>query len=137
VKRAKNSPIGDVECPVKGCVRICQVYRFRPRTEGRTSVFSGKFYAECPDHGRIASDGNQATSRYIETNYKPAGDGPEQSATPAPAPRSAVRTPPAPPAKNSAPAPPAPVRSTPAPRPVEAPENPKPAPRPWWQPLID
>lgn len=119
MKRAKNSPIGDVECPVKGCVRICQAYKFRPRTEGRTSVFSGKFYAECPDHGRIGSDGNPATSKYIETHYKQSGPAAET------------------PAKISAPAVPAPVRSAPAPKPAKDPENPKPAARPWWQPIID
>jgi hypothetical protein len=119
VKRAKNSPIGQVECPVKSCVRICQVYKFRPRTEGRTSVFSGKFYAECPDHGRIGSDGNPATSKYIETNYQPAVAGPEKSAVPAPAPKPAARTSPAPS------------------KPDRGPENPKPAARPWWQPIID
>lgn len=119
MKRAKNSPIGDVECPVKGCVRICQAYKFRPRTEGRTSVFSGKFYAECPDHGRIGSDGNPATSKYIETHYKPAGDGPGKSAQPAPEPKPAARIPPA-------------IK-----QPDKGPETPKPAARPWWQPIID
>lgn len=119
MKRAKNSPIGTVECPHKGCEKTCQVFQFRPRTEGRTSVFSGKYYAECPDHGRIGSDGNPATSRYIQTHYKPAGAGPEKSAATAPAPK-------------------APARTAPAPsKPDKGPENPKPAARPWWQPLID
>jgi hypothetical protein len=120
VKRAKNSPIGTVECPHKSCTQTCQVFKFRPRTEGRTSVFSGKYYAECPDHGRIGSDGNPATSRYIETHYKPAGAGQEKSASPAPEPKPAART--------------APATSKPA----KATDNPKPASgRPWWQPLID
>jgi hypothetical protein len=119
VKRAKNSPIGTVECSHKRCDKTCQVYRFRPRTEGRTSVFSGKFYAECPDHGRIGSDGNPATSKYIETHYKPAGDGPGKPAEKAPEPKPAARIPPA------------------TPKPEKTPDNPKPAARPWWQPLID
>jgi len=114
-KRAKNSPIGEVECPHKGCSKTCNVYRFRQRTEGRTSMFSGKYYAECPDHGRIGSDGNPATSRYIETNHTPAG--PEKAA------------------KNPAPAAPAPktaIRNAPAPtKPAE------PAPRSAWRTLID
>lgn len=119
MKRAKNSSIGQVECPHKGCDKQCNVFKFRPRTEGRTSVFSGKFYAECPDHGRIGSDGNPSTSKYIETHYKPAGAGPDKSATPAPAPKAATRTSPAPS------------------NPVKTPDNPKPTGRRWWQPLID
>lgn len=119
MKRAKNSPIGQVECPHKGCDKQCNVFKFRPRTEGRTSVFSGKFYAECPDHGRIGSDGNPSTSKYIETHYTPAGAGPEKTATPAPVPKAAVRT--------------SPVAS----RPAKEPEIPKPTGRRWWQPLID
>lgn len=125
MKRAKNSPIGDVECPVKGCVRICQAYKFRPRTEGRTSVFSGKFYAECPDHGRIGSDGNPATSKYIETHFKPAGAAPEKSAAnPEVTERAgsgATRT----------------VTAHQPVTPAAKPETPKPAARPWWQPIID
>lgn len=119
MKRPKNTPIGQVECPHKGCSQTCNVFKFRPRTEGRTSIFSGKFYAECPDHGRIGSDGNPATSKYIETNFKQAGAGPEKSAAPAPAPKAAARTPPV------------------ASKPEKTPDNPKPAARPWWQPIID
>lgn len=117
-KRAKNTSIGTVECPHKGCSRTCQVFLFRQRTEGRTSVFSGKKYAECPDHGRIGSDGNAATSRYIENSFKPAGDGPEKPGAAAPAPKPPVRTPPA----TSKPA----ARVTPVLQP-----------RAWWRPLID
>jgi len=124
VKRAKNSPIGEVECPHKGCTRTCKVYQFRQRTEGRTSVFSGKYYAECPDHGRIGSDGNPATSRYIETNYKPAGAGPEKSGAAAPAPKPPARTPPA-----------TSIRSAPAAK-SDTPGTPAPG-RAWWRPLID
>ena len=86
MKRAKNSPIGEVECPHKGCNQLCKVYSFRPRTEGRKSVFSGKHYAECPVHGRIGSDGNPATTEYILEQgtiwgaKKPAGAGPEKPA---------------------------------------------------------
>jgi len=124
-KRAKNSPIGEVECPHKGCSQTCKVYRFRPRTEGRTSVFSGKYYAECPNHGRIGSDGNPATSRYIQENHKPCE------------PKAAA---PEKPAKN-----PAPPRSAPVPARKSAPALPSrkadstppaPASHPWWRPLI-
>ena len=118
-KRAKNVSIGTVECPHKGCSRTCQVYRFRPRTEGRTSVFSGKYYAECPDHGRIGSDGNPATSKYIEQSYKPAGAGPEKSGATAPAPKPPARTPPA------------------HLKPASAPAHPAPQPSAWWRTLID
>lgn len=63
----RNDPIGEVECPYKGCVEVCKVFKFRPRTEGRRSVFTGKLYADCPVHGRIGNDGNPATQEhYLE-----------------------------------------------------------------------
>jgi len=60
-----NPPIGDVECPHKGCSQRCKVYAFRPRTGGRRSVFTGKKYLVCPDHGRIGADGSQRITDYI------------------------------------------------------------------------
>jgi hypothetical protein len=123
-KKAKNSPIGEVECPHKGCTEVCKVYRFRQRTEGRTSVFSGKHYAECPVHGRIGSDGNQASTDYILEHGKiwgakdQAGAGPEKTAkNPAGSPASA----------------PAPSRKSPA---QSQPPKPEPT-RSTWRPLID
>jgi hypothetical protein len=123
VKRAKNSPIGEVECPHKGCTKTCPVFKFRPRTEGHKSVFSNKHYAECPVHGRIGSDGSPVINEYILEHgtiwgaNRPAG-------APEPGPEK--------PAKNPAPRP-APARNAPEPKPQN-----KPAPgRPWWQPLID
>lgn len=63
----RNDPIGEVECPYKGCSEMCRVFKFKPRTEGRKSVFTGKLYADCPVHGRIGNDGNPATQEhYLE-----------------------------------------------------------------------
>ena len=66
--KAKNAPIGEVECPQKGCAETCKVYRFRPRGADRKTVFSGKHYCECPKHGRIGADGNGTINEYILEN---------------------------------------------------------------------
>lgn len=118
--KAKNEPIGQVECPQKGCTETCKVFRFRPRTEGRKSVFSGKAYCDCPVHGRIGADGNPTITAYIEANATW-----EASAAPAAGSQ-----------KNPAPA----SKATPARQSSSRPDpgtTPKPAQesKPWWQKL--
>lgn len=92
-KRAPNAAIGEVECPHRGCSKICKVFKFRQRTEGRTSVFSGKYYADCPAHGRQGADGNAAITEYILEHGRMFGPGegrkapdqaPEKNGAPAP-----------------------------------------------------
>ena len=61
MKRAPNTPIGEVECSQKACTEVCKVYRFRERTPGRSSAFSGRLYFECTTHGRIGADPKPAT----------------------------------------------------------------------------
>lgn len=64
--KSRNEPIGEVECPQKGCTDTAKVFRFRPRgSDGRKTVFSGKHYCECPKHGRIGADGNSTINEYI------------------------------------------------------------------------
>lgn len=114
--KVKNQPVGTVECPQKGCAESCKVYRFRPRAEGRRTVFSGKHYCECPKHGRIGADGNPTINEYILCNAKM--DAPATAAaspkirapatTPAPSPSASTGSPGAP-ASSSTPA--APTRS--------------------------
>jgi len=136
--RAKNSPVGEVVCPYKGCEHVCQVFRFRPRTERRTH-FTNKYYAECPDHGRIGSDGNPASTEYILTQGKLWG--PKEGAA-APQKRAEKSAPAHAPARKS---PVTPVRTpvrtapakTPDPKPSQRSMSPDPAPkRRWWEPLI-
>ena len=121
--KAKNAPIGEVECPQKGCAELCQVFKFRPRTEGRKTVFSGKHYAECPKHGRIGADGNPAVTEYILENAKlwgPTDPAPDASGkNPAPASKAT----PAPPNRRV----PEPSRSNPA----RESEPATPTPSPW------
>ena len=125
MKRPPNTPIGEVECIQKGCSKTCKVYRFRERTPGRKSVFSGRLYLECPDHGRIGTDPKPATQDYILEHAKMYGPGapapkPEKSGT-APAPASATAIPKGPDSK-------------PAPKPAT---DPAPAAsRSFWAPLI-
>lgn len=127
-KRAKNSPIGEVVCPYKGCSQVCKVFRFRPRTQGRNTVFSGKHYAECPVHGRVGSDGNPATTDYIltEGTIWGANDAPEKSGEKS-----------APAAKSKEPAARTVPVKTPDPKPAHRAPVPVPASkRRWWEPLI-
>jgi len=66
--KSKNEAIGEVECPHKDCTATAKVYRFRPRAAGRKTVFTGKHYCECPNHGRIGADGNATINEYILEN---------------------------------------------------------------------
>jgi hypothetical protein len=126
--KTRNTPIGEVECPHKGCAETCKVFRFQARTEGRRTVFSGKHYAECPKHGRIGADGNPATTEYILENATIWA--PKQTTGTAPADSGKV---PAPPAKTPAPRP-APER--PRSSPAKISESATPARSPW-RTLID
>lgn len=130
--RPKNSPIGEVACPFTGCKQLCKVYAFRPRSEGRKTVFSGKKYAECPVHGRIGSDGNPATTDYILTEgriwgARGAPEKPSEKSAPARAP--AHKTPE--PVARKVPA------QTPEPKAARRPDpEPSSSKRRWWEPLI-
>jgi hypothetical protein len=140
VSKRTNTPIGEVDCPHKGCDQVCKVYVFRPRSPGaltidgkpRKTVFSGKHYAECSIHGRIGSDGNPAVTNYILTEGKIWGPARGSAAAPE---KRAEKSPAAhaPPRKNSDQLP----RKTPG----RTPEHPKPAPeqtskRKWWETVI-
>lgn len=131
--RPKNSPVGQVRCPYEGCDQVCKVFKFRPRTEGRKTVFSGKHYAECPVHGRVGSDGNPATTEYILTKGTiwGANDAPEKSggkSAPAHAPAARSKEP----AARTIPV------KTPDPKPAHRAPVPDPASskRRWWDPVI-
>ncbi len=131
-KRAKNSPVGEVSCPYKGCDQVCKVFKFRPRTHGRKTVFSGKAYAECPVHGRVGSDGNPATTEYIltEGTIWGANAAPEKSGEKSAPAHAPARKPIAPTAR-TVPA------KTPDPKPAHRAPVPDPASkRRWWEPLI-
>lgn len=129
MSKRTNSPIGEVLCPHKGCDQVCKVYKFRPRTEGRKTVFSGKHYAECSIHGRIGSDGNPAVTNYILSEGKIWGPSQRGAAPEKPAEKSAPAQAPAP--KPTATQP----RNTPKPAPRPPAQTPEPA-RRWWEPLI-
>ena len=71
--KPKNQPVGTVECDRKECSETCNVFKFRPRAEGRRTVFTDKYYFECPKHGRIGADGNSTVTEYILCNAKMSG----------------------------------------------------------------
>ena len=131
--KPENPPIGEVECPTKGCSQRCKVYAFKPRTAGRNSVFTGKKYLVCPDHGRIGADGSQRITDYILENGTIWG-----AKKPDAKPENTAKNPDPPRAAPS----PKPVPKTPQPVPgrsgVSKPEIKPASPekKPWWEPLI-
>jgi hypothetical protein len=48
----KPEPIGTAPCPITGCAQVLAVFKYRERGT-RGSPFKGKFYARCPQHGRV------------------------------------------------------------------------------------
>lgn len=95
MSRAKNEPIGEVECPQKGCSSKAPVFRFQARGAG-SARFAGKLYSVCAVHGRYGGDGKQAAQEYILENATiwttapaPAATGPTPAAAPSTAPAAA------------------------------------------------
>jgi hypothetical protein len=112
-KQEKPQPVGEAPCTVAGCAQVLQVFKYRERS-GRGSMFKGKFYARCPDHGRVIDAAAPASQEHILSKGKIwAVDQRPEPAAPAPkqAPEPVKLTPPAP----AQPAP-LPVQPTPPPR---------------------
>jgi hypothetical protein len=108
MSRAKNEPIGEVDCSHRGCTEKAKVFKFKTRAgDASRTRFAGKLYADCPVHGRSGTDGKQAAQDYILENAKIWGT---HQTAPVPAPA-------------------APVKSTES-APVPAPVQPKK--KPWW-----
>lgn len=122
--RPKNEQIGEVACPIKNCEKVCAVFRFRQRTEGRNR-FAGKLYCDCPVHGRYGADGKEASQEYILSEGKVWGDA-KKPVNPGDVPVVPASATPAPPA--AIPAPERPQKS-PEPTPVVPAKSP-------WRPLI-
>lgn len=124
-----NAPIGEVECPHKGCAILCNVYRFRARGQDeKRARFAGKLYADCPTHGRIGADGRAATQEYILCHAKMFGPEGAAPAAAGPAPASSEK------ASASTPiSKPSATSSSPVKTPATSPEKSKGSP---WLPLI-
>jgi hypothetical protein len=92
VSRAKNEPIGEVDCPHRGCTSKSKVFKFQARAGDATRTrFAGKVYCDCPVHGRYGADGKQAAQEYILENATiwnkaPAANGHAPATAPVPAP---------------------------------------------------
>lgn len=61
----RNEQLGTVACPFPGCAVVCRLFKYRPREDGRRSAFTGKWYAECTDHGRIDGSSGKSTQEYL------------------------------------------------------------------------
>jgi hypothetical protein len=80
----KNKPIGTCQCPMNACNETMQVFKFRGRENVLQRRLAGKFYGNCPAHGRIGSDGKQSTIDYIADNMTWLQKSDEQSTDAAP-----------------------------------------------------
>lgn len=62
--RERNKAIGEVECPIKNCAIVAQVFRFRESGVSKRSIvnrrYAGKLYGICSKHGRFAGDSGDA-----------------------------------------------------------------------------
>lgn len=129
--KVRNEPIGEVECPTKGCAELCKVYRFRRRSDDdKFARFAGKLYAECPKHGRIGGDGNAATQEYLLEHAKLWAPNDRPAAAPVAAPKPA----PGPVSASTRQTPPA--KPLAAPKPPAAPQHDPKRKAPWWMPII-
>lgn len=65
--KGPNPIIGTVPCPIGGCKDFCPVRKFRDQAGaalGRRRK-AGKFYFDCPTHGRFGFDGNPAMQEHV------------------------------------------------------------------------
>jgi hypothetical protein len=63
----KPEPIGTVPCPITGCAQVLEVFKYRERGT-RGSPFKGKFYARCPQHGRVIEAIAPASQEHVLAN---------------------------------------------------------------------
>lgn len=99
MSRARNEPIGEVDCPHRGCELKAKVYKFQARAaaDGGRARFAGKLYADCSVHGRYGADGKPAAQEYLLENATIFG-ATLNGKPPAPAPAAPVKATPAAPA---------------------------------------
>jgi hypothetical protein len=60
----KPQPVGTCPCPHQGCTEVLQVFKYRERS-GRGSMFKGKFYGRCPNHGRVIDASIPASQEHV------------------------------------------------------------------------
>lgn len=112
MKKTK-APVGEVECPLKGCAEVVPVFKYAGSDDAAKRRFAGRLYAICPTHGRIEN------SEYLLCHAKLNGPGELPAESPA----------------ESKPQPTPPTTTPTSPRL----ENQKKQTPPWWQkwrPLI-
>lgn len=82
--KAKATPIGEVECPVKGCELIIPVFKYAATsTDPRFQRNAGKWYCRCPEHGPLGFAGAKGIQDHIADKGKIWGDQPKPAAQPA------------------------------------------------------
>jgi hypothetical protein len=97
-KQPKPEPIGTAPCPITGCAQVLEVFKYRERGT-RGSPFKGKFYARCPEHGRVIEAIAPASQEHVlakgniwAADQKPSSAQPAPQPIPVPAPEPAQPT---------------------------------------------
>lgn len=63
-KKEKPKPIGTCPCPESECAEVIEVRKYQERS-GRGSMFKGKFYGNCPAHGRVIDANRPASQEHV------------------------------------------------------------------------
>lgn len=144
--KGPNPIVGVVPCPI--CGKDCDVRQFRDQAGAALTRRrkAGKFYFDCPTHGRFGFDGNAAMQEHVLEHMKWA----DESARAAAAGRAVASSKSAASALSPASSAPSPAKS-PSSRPATAPagrpgsaspgkqtgtQTQTPARRPWWEDVL-
>jgi hypothetical protein len=133
----RNEPIGEVDCPAKGCALRVPLFKFRPRPTENMRRMAGKLYCRCPTHGQFGGIGEAAGMQdflldtgnpkiWAPSETETAGKEPAEAATATPEPPAIPQKLPAT-AKTTEPA--TPAKKLPA---TTAAEPAAPAKKPWF-----
>jgi hypothetical protein len=109
MSRVKNEPVGDCECPIKGCTKSVAVHKYRDASgDPLKRRFAGRLYCICEAHGRV--ENQEFLLEYMtwrNQNAAPVAALQDESRTPAQAPVTPAKAPE--PSESKTPAKPAPA----------------------------
>ena len=126
----KREPVGDAECPIKGCAEAVPVFKYEAASgDTKRRRFAGKLYCSCPIHGRVENQEYLLEKITWRDGKKDTGNASNASPSPETKPPEPTRAAPVKPAPETPPKP-AP-RPAPKAKPQEQAKEPK---RSSWLP---